>query len=133
MRLAKALKPSSPILRNQTFSPNCAVDIHHLRPVLLSSLVFPSLPILIVFMTCAAKRGSQLGNGLSSAIRTPVLCSAKISKTSTLSFHFSHNHFHTTVGQVITHKWFLRNHVHSHTRVNHRVLKHRNPRDCGYE
>ena len=62
----------------QTFSPNCAIGFHHLRPVLLSSLVFPSLPILILFMTCAAMRGSQLSNGLSSAIRTPVLCSAEI-------------------------------------------------------
>ena len=41
---------------------------------------FPCLPILILFMTCAAKRGSQLSNGLSSAIRTPVLCSAEIQR-----------------------------------------------------
>ena len=27
--------------------PNCAIGFLHLRPVLLSSLVFPSLPILI--------------------------------------------------------------------------------------
>ena len=51
---------------------------NHLRPVRLISLVFPSLPILILFMTCAAKRGSQLSKGLSSAIRTLVFCSAEI-------------------------------------------------------
>ena len=78
MRLAKELTPSSPILRNQTFSPNCAIGFLHLRPVLLISLVFPSLPVLILFMTCAAKRGSQPSNGLSSAMRTPVFCSAEI-------------------------------------------------------
>ena len=49
----------------------------HLRQVLLISLVFPSLPILILFMPRAAKRGSQPSNGLSSAIHTPVLCSAE--------------------------------------------------------
>ena len=32
MRLAKELTPSSPILRNQTFSPNCAIGFLHLRP-----------------------------------------------------------------------------------------------------
>ena len=31
----------------------------------------------ILFMTCAAKRGSQLSNGLSSAMRTLVFCSAE--------------------------------------------------------
>ena len=41
---------------------------------------FPSLPLLILFVTCAAKRESQLSNGLSSAIRTPVLCSEEILK-----------------------------------------------------
>ena len=73
MRLAEELTPSSPILRNQTFSPNCAIGFFHLRPVLLVSLVFPSLPILILFMTCAAKRGSQRSNGLSSAMRVSVV------------------------------------------------------------
>ena len=72
----------------------------HLRPILLISLVFPSLPILILFMTCAAKRGSQLRNGLSSARRTLVFCSAEIRRVPTLSFHFSHSHFHTTVVHV---------------------------------
>ena len=38
---------------------------------------FPSLPNLILFMTYAAKRGSQLCGGLPSAMRTPVFCSAK--------------------------------------------------------
>ena len=51
-------------------------------------------------MTCAAKRGSQLSNGLSSAIRTLVLFSGN-SESSTLSFHFSHSDFHTTIGHVI--------------------------------
>ena len=66
------------ILRNQTFSPYCAIGFLHLRPVLLISLVFPSLPSLILFMTCAAKRGNQLSDGLSSATRTLVFCSAEI-------------------------------------------------------
>ena len=78
MRLAKELTPSSPILRNQHFSPNCVIGFLHLGPVLLISLIFPSLPILILFMTCGAKRGSQLSNGLSTAIRTLVFCSAAI-------------------------------------------------------
>ena len=38
------------------------------------------------------------------------------STSCTLSLHFSHNHFHTTVGHVITHKWSL--HFHSYTGVN---------------
>ena len=54
---------------------------------LLSSRVFPSLPILILFLTCAAKRGSQLSKGLSSAIRAPVLCSAEILRV--LNCHFN--------------------------------------------
>ena len=74
---AKELTPSSPILRNKTFSPNCAIGFLHLQPILLISLVFPSLPILMSFMTGTAKRGSQLSSGLSSAIRTLVFCSAE--------------------------------------------------------
>ena len=50
VRLANELTPLSPILRNQTFSPNCAIGFLPPRPVLRSSLVFPSLPILILFM-----------------------------------------------------------------------------------
>ena len=110
-----------PFLRNQTFSPNCAIGFLHLRPVLFISLVFPSLPILTLLMTCAAKRGSQLSNGLSSEIRTLVFCSAEI--LSVPSFHFSHSHFNTIIGHVITLKWSLRNHFHSHTCVNHRILE----------
>ena len=56
--------------------------------------------ILNLFMTCTAKRGSQLRNGLSSARRILVFCSAEIRRVPTLSFHFSHSHFHTTVGHV---------------------------------
>ena len=96
-------------LTKPNFSPNCATGFLHLRPFLLSSLVFPSLPILILFMTCAAKRGCQLNNGLSCEIRTLVLFSGN-SKSSTLSFHFSHSHFNTTVGHVITLRWSLWDH-----------------------
>ena len=46
----------------------------HLRPVRLISLVHPSLLIRILIMTCAAERGSQRSNGLSSAMRTPMFC-----------------------------------------------------------
>ena len=46
------------------------------------------------------------------------------SKSSTLSFHFSHSHFHTTVGHVITLRWSLWNHFHSHTCLNHCILKY---------
>ena len=123
MRLAKELTPSSPVLRNQTFSPNCATGFLHLRPVLLISLVFPSVPILILFMTCAAKRGSQLSNGLSSAIRIFVFCSAEILSVLHCRFHLSHSHVNKTVGHVITLRWSLRNHFHSHTCVNHRILE----------
>ena len=80
-------------------------------------------PILMLFMTCAAKRGSQLSNRQSSAIGTPVLCSTEIFESSALSSHFSDSHLHTTIGHVITLKWSLRNHFHSHTCVNQRVLK----------
>ena len=52
-------------------------------------------------MICAAKRGSQLSNGLSSAIRTLVLFFSGNPENSALSFHFSHSHFHTTLGHVI--------------------------------
>ena len=121
MRLAKELTLSPPLLRNQTFSPNCSIGFLHLPPVLLISLVFPSLPILISFMTCAAKRGSQLSNGLSSDTHTCVMFSGN-SESSALSFHFSHSHFNTTIGHVITLKWSLRNHFHSHTCVNHQRL-----------
>ena len=116
MRLAGELTTSSPILRNQTFSPNCAIGFLHLRPVRLISLVFPSLSILILFTTCTAK----LSNGLSSAIRTRVFCSAEIRR---LSFHFSHSHFHKTIGHVITLTWSLRNHFHSYACVNHCILE----------
>ena len=93
-------------LRNETFSPNCAIGFLHLGPFLLISLVFPSLPILIFFMTCAAKRGGQLSNGLSPAIRTLVFCSAGIRRVPHCRFHFSHRHyFNTTVGHVITLRW----------------------------
>ena len=45
------------------------------------------------------------------------------SKSSTRSFHFSHSHFHTTADHVITLRWSLRNHFHSCTCVNHRILE----------
>ena len=69
MRLENELTLSPPILRNQTFSPNCAIGFLHLRPVLLSSLVFPSLPILMVtscvrrpvFRFCAGKDPGTVG------------------------------------------------------------------------
>ena len=105
MRLAKELTPSSPILRNKTFSPNCAIGFLHLRPVLLISLVFPSLPILILFMTCAAKRGSQLSNGLSSAIRTLVFVQRKFEEfytvVSLLSQPFPHDRWPCDHPQVV--------------------------------
>ena len=73
------LTTSSPILRNQTFSLQIA-------PLALSICdqfssfhsSFPFLPILILFMTCAAERGRQLSHGLSSAMRTLVFCSTEI-------------------------------------------------------
>ena len=40
----------------------------HLRRVRLSSVVFRTLPILMLFMTCAVKRRSQLSSGLSHAM-----------------------------------------------------------------
>ena len=72
MRLAIDLTSSSPILRNQTSSPNYVINFLHLWLILLISLVFPCVSILILFMTYAAKRGSQLNIELSS-IRTLVL------------------------------------------------------------
>ena len=84
-------------LRNETFSPNCVIGFLHLRPILLISHVFPSLPILILFMTCAAKRGTNWV--MDCHLRYVHLCLfSGNSKCSTLSFHFSHSHVHTTVG-----------------------------------
>ena len=77
IRHSKELTRSSPIFWNQIFSQNYVIDFLLLRYVLLISLVFPSLSILILFMTCAAKRGSQSSNGLSSEIRTLVLAQRK--------------------------------------------------------
>ena len=119
MRLGKELTLSSPNLRQQTFSPNHAIGFLHLRPVLLISPVFPSLPLLILFMTCATKRGSQL----SSAKRTLVFCSAEIRRVLHCRFTYLTAIFHTTVGHVITPRWSLRNHFHSNTCVNHRILE----------
>ena len=52
------------------------MDVLHLRPVRLSSLVCPSLPMLMVSLDCATKQ-SNLSSGLSSAMRTRVRCSAE--------------------------------------------------------
>ena len=68
MRLENELTLFSPILLNQTFSPSRAIGFLHLRPV-LSSLVFPSLPILMVtsclrrpvFRDCAGKDPGTVG------------------------------------------------------------------------
>ena len=69
-------------------SLHCAIRFPHLRPVLLISLIFPSLPILILFMTFAAKRGSQQSDGLPSAIRTLVFCAAEIRRVLHCRFTF---------------------------------------------
>ena len=45
------------------------------------------------------------------------------SESSTMSFHFFHRHFHTTVGRVISLWWSLRNHCNTHTRLNYCILK----------
>ena len=58
--------------QNQTLSPNCAVSFLGLRPVRLSSLDYHVHQVSFLFMTCAAKRQSQLSSGLSSAMRTVV-------------------------------------------------------------
>ena len=119
MRLAKELTPSSSILRNQTSSPNCAIGFLHLRLVLLISLVFPSLPILILFMTCAAKTRKPTEQWtVICDTYTCVLFSGNW-KTSTLSF--------SLISQPFPHdrwpcRWSLQNHSHS-TCVNHRILE----------
>ena len=83
--------------------------LHWLCPSSTSSPHFTRLSVLanshLVHDMRGKTRKSQLSNGLSSAIRTLVFCSAE-SINSTLSFHFSHSHFHTTVGHVIT-LWFF--------------------------
>ena len=78
MRLASVLPASSPIFLNQTSYPKCSTGFLRLRPVDLCSLVLPSIPVLILLMIGAVKRGSQLNSGLSSASLTPVCCSAEI-------------------------------------------------------
>ena len=108
--------------------PNFLSKLRHwLSPSSTSSSHFTRLSIfansLILFMTCAAKRRSQLSNRLSSAIRTLVFLFSGNLESSTLSFHFSHSHFRTTVGHVITLGWSLRNHFQSYTCVNHRILE----------
>ena len=56
-------------------------------------------------MTCAAKRGSQLRNGLSSAIRTPLVCSAEFWEfcivVSHLSQRFPHDRWPCDHPQVV--------------------------------
>ena len=52
----------------------------------------PRSPSVMFFMTCAAKRQSQLSSGLLSAMRTFVCCSNEIQGCSALSFHLSHSH-----------------------------------------
>ena len=111
----KELTPSSPILQNQTFP---------LQILPLAFSMFVQFVSVHSFSIFTRKRGNQLSSGLSSAMRTLVFCSAeKIRKCSALSFHFSHSHFRTTVGHVIILRWSLRNHFHSRTCVNHRILK----------
>ena len=117
------LIPSSPTLMETKISFQIAPLAFSIFDRFSSVHFFPSLPIPILLMTCAAKRGSQLSNALSSAIRTPVFCSARNSESSALSFHFSHTHYNTTVGHVITLRCSLRNYVHSHTCLNHCILE----------
>ena len=62
---------------------------------------FPSLPILTLFITCPAE--SQLSNGLSSAKRTLVFCSAEIGRVPLLSPPFQHDRWpcdHPQLGPV---------------------------------
>ena len=64
--------------QKQTFSPNCAIEFLGLRSCSSQFARLPRSPSLILFMTCAAKRQSQLSSGLSSAMRTVVCCSNEI-------------------------------------------------------
>ena len=73
-----ACKRTDTVFSNPT-KPNFLSKLRHrLSPSSTSSPHFTRLSVFancpIMFMTCAAKRGSQLSNGLSSAIRTLVLC-----------------------------------------------------------
>ena len=93
MRLAKTLTPSSPISWNQAFAPKLC---HWLFPSSSSSSHFDRFPIFPkshnVHDLCCETRGRQLSNGLSSAMRTSVFCSAEIRRVLPLSFHVSQSH-----------------------------------------
>ena len=94
-------------------------------PVRLISLVFLSFPSLIMCMTlCCETRGRQLSNGLSSAMRTSVFCSAELRRVlpCLLNLHKA-IYFHTTGGHVITLLWSLWNHFNSRTRLNYSIRK----------
>ena len=124
MRLAKR---TDTVLSNFT-TPNFLSKLRHwLSPSSTSSPHFTRLSTFCQFSSCSwpalQKRGSQLSNGTVLCDTHTCVLSSGNSESSTLSFHFSHSHFHTTVGHVITLRWSLRNHFHSYTCVNHRILE----------
>ena len=51
------------------------------------------------------------------------LCSAKRKFEEFCTVVSTNSQFHTNVGHVITLSWSLRNHFHSYTCVNHRILE----------
>ena len=115
MRRASEPTPSSPILRNQTFSPSSTSSPHFTRLSIFAN------SHLVHDLRCKTKKPTAYRTVIFNTC-TCVLLSG-YSKSSTLSFHFSHSHFHTTVGHVITLTCSLRNHFHSCACVNHGILE----------
>ena len=123
-----ACKGTDTVFPNFT-EPNFLSKLRHeLSPSSSSSSQFLRLCIFtdshVVLDLCCKNGKSQRSSGLSSAMRTPVFCSAEIGRVlHALSFYFSHSHFHTTIGHVISFQWSLWIHFNSCTRLNHRILK----------
>ena len=122
MRLANELTPSSPILRNQTF---LSILRHWLSSSSTGSSHFTRLSVfanshLVHDLRCKTRKPTEQWTVIGD---THTCVFSGNSKSSTWSFHFSHSHFNTTVGHVITLGWSLQNHFHSCTCMNHRILE----------
>ena len=91
-----ACKWTDTIISNFT-DPNFP-SVLHLRPVRISSLFFPCVPQLMLFLIGDAMRGSHLSSGLS-----PAVCRFSADIRSVM-----HCRSRTTLGQVITFGWVRR-------------------------
>ena len=101
-----------------TFPKLSTFLLRHDLGLLLSSIT--TFCLLFQIIPSRALRHVKFSNN---SFKSLLLRSPASSESSALSFHFSHSHFHTTVGHVITLRRSLWNHFHSHRCVNHRILE----------